>query len=165
MEENALNYTVKKRKATRIAYRLVGVFFVALGAFFVATIYLFNTAQFKKVLMVAFGVALFLYGVNLVKSSFRKSAFNLTYFFDDESLRICGEKKEWTYAYNELGDVQLVIPDPDFPYYMIKIDTAKDQFVLNFMGSRKKCDEIYYFLMRKTGILVDEDDKEISDEN
>lgn len=157
--EEALTYTVKKRKTTRIAYRIVGVFFVALGMFFIFCMYFFNNGFGRKFFFAAFGLALFLYGAMLVKSSFRKSAFDLTYIFGEDFLTIKQTKKSWDVPYEKLTNVDLVIPDHEMAYYILKIDIGKEQFVLPFTGSRVRCDAIYKFLLKKMGMLEEPEEK------
>ncbi len=160
--EEALTYTVKKRKSTRIAYRVVGICFAALGLFFIWCLFFFNNGMGRRFLFAAFGLALFMYGFMLVKSSFRKSAFDLTYIFGEDFLTIKNTKKEksWEIPYEKLSNVNLVIPDHEMAYYVLKIDIGREQFVLPFMGGRTKCDAIYTFLLKKMGMLDVAEEKE-----
>mgnify|MGYP007034311976 FL=1 len=105
-----------------------------------------------RIFKLAFGLALGVYGLVLVKSSFRKSAFDLTYHFEDDELIIEKGKKSYHTPYEKITNVNLVIPDPHLPYYILKIDIGKEQFVLPFSGKRDKCDAIYYHLLKKMGI-------------
>ena len=130
-----MQHTVKKNRATRIAYRMVGVFFVAIGAAFILLMIKTHGSTGGRIFKLAFGLALAAYGLMLVKSSFRKSAFDLTYRFEDDELVI--EKGRKSYH---------------TPYYILKIDIGKEQFVLPFSGKREKCDAIYYHLLKKMGI-------------
>ena len=83
-----MQHTVKKNRATRIAYRMVGVFFVAIGAAFILLMIKTHGSTGGRIFKLAFGLALAAYGLMLVKSSFRKSAFDLTYRFEDDELVI-----------------------------------------------------------------------------
>lgn len=157
--DKALEYTVKKRKATRISYRMVGVIFFAGGVALILWAVLGKNGTVGRMLKLAFGLACVAYGLNLVKASFRKAAFDATFVFGDEAVLVKQEKRNTEIPYEKLTNVNLVIPDPDMAYYMLKLDTPKDKFVLPFMGSREKCDAIYYFLLKKTGIMEDMEDK------
>lgn len=154
--EQYLEHTVKKRKATRISYRMVGVFFVVGGISLIVWGMLGNSLSLRFVKM-AIGLAAAFYGFSLVKASFRTSAFDSTYVFEDEQIRIKQEKKEILVPYTEVTNVNLVIPDPDMPYYLLKLDSKKGSFVLPFMGKRDKCDAIYTLMLKKVGIYEEED--------
>lgn len=147
-----MQHTVKKNRATRIAYRMVGVFFVVIGAAFILLMIKSHGSAGGRIFKLAFGLALGAYGLVLVKSSFRKSAFDLTYHFEDDELIIEKGKKFYHTPYEKITNVNLVIPDPHLPYYILKIDIGKEQFVLPFSGKREKCDAIYYHLLKKMGI-------------
>ncbi len=64
-----------------------------------------------------------------------------------------GKKKDYPVSYDKITNVNLVIPDPDMRYYVLKIDIEKEQFVLPFMGKRDMCDAIYVHLLKKNGNL------------
>lgn len=151
-----LEHTVKKRKATRVSYRMVGVFFLLGGIALIVWSALGNGLGLRFVKM-AIGLAAAIYGLTLIKSSFRTSAFDSTYVFEDEQIRIKQEKKEILVPYTEVENVNLVIPDPDMPYYLLKLDSKKGSFVLPFMGKRDKCDAIYTLMLKKVGIYEEED--------
>ena len=89
-----MQHTVKKNRATRIAYRMVGVFFVVIGAAFILLMIKSHGSTGGRIFKLAFGLALGVYGLVLVKSSFRKSAFDLTYHFEDDELIIEKGKKQ-----------------------------------------------------------------------
>ena len=117
-----MQHTVKKNRATRIAYRMVGVFFVVIGAAFILLMIKSHGSTGGRIFKLAFGLALGVYGLVLVKSSFRKSAFDLTYHFEDDELIIEKGKKSYHTPYEKITNVNLVIPDPHLPYYILKID-------------------------------------------
>jgi hypothetical protein len=154
-----LEYTVKKRKATRISYRMVGVVFFVLGALLIVWGIIsngVNGGNAGRIVKMAFGLALLAYGFSLVKSSFRRSAYDTTYIFEEEGMRIKQERWEKLIPYSELTNVNLVIPDPDMAYYILKIDRGGANFVLPFSGKRDKCDAIYEFMLKKLGIDLPE---------
>lgn len=157
--QEPMQHTVKKNRMTRIAYRMVGVFFIAIGAAFILLMIKSHGSMGSRLFKFAFGLALAVYGCYLVKASFRKSAFDLTYRFEADELVIEKEKKKKAYhmPYEKITDVNLVIPDLNMPYYILKIDIGKEQFVLPFTGKREKCDAIYYHLLKKMGIYQEDD--------
>lgn len=150
--EQYLEYTVKKRKATRVAYRTVGFVFMAIGGLLIW----WAIAGGAKIIKATIAAAAIFYGFSLVKSSFRKSAFDSTYIFEEDGMRIRQEKGETVVPYKKLTNINLVIPDPAMPYYILKIDKGTQNFVLPFMGKREKCDAIYKYLLKKVGIYEEE---------
>ncbi|MGN0393817.1 MAG: hypothetical protein ACI4EF_00470 [Coprococcus sp.] len=154
-----LEHTVKKRKATRVAYRTVGFVFMLLGGLLIW----WAIAGGAKIIKAAIAAAAIGYGFTLVKSSFRKSAFDSIYIFEDEGMRIKQAKREILIPYNKLTNINLVIPDPNMPYYILKIDKGTENFVLPFAGKRDKCNEIYEFLLKKVGIYEEKNTDDIEE--
>ncbi len=148
-----LEHTVKKRKATRVAYRMVGFVFMIIGGLLIW----WAVSGGAKVIKAAIAIGAIGYGFSLVKSSFRKAAYDSTYIFEDNAIRIKQAKREIIVPYEKVTNINLVIPDPNMPYYMLKIDKGTENFVLPFMGRRDKCDAIYELLLKKVGIYEEED--------
>ncbi len=153
--EQYLEHTVKKRKATRVGYRTVGFVFMAIGGLLIW----WSIAGGAKIIKAAIAIAAIGYGYTLVKSSFRKSAFDSTYIFEENGMRIKQVKREIVIPYEKITNINLVIPDPEMPYYLLKIDRGSENFVLPFMGKRDKCDAIYKLLLKKVGIYEEENSR------
>lgn len=154
--EQYLEHTVKKRKATRVSYRMVGFVFLVGGILLIVWGAFGNSLSLRFVKM-AIGLATVFYGFTLVKASFRPSAFDSTYVFEEGQIRIKQERRELLVPYTEVTNVNLVIPDPDMPYYLLKLDSKRGSFVLPFLGRRDKCDAIYTWMLKKVGIYEEED--------
>ncbi len=152
--EQYLEHTVKKRKATRVSYRIVGLIFMIVGVLLLVWGLLGGGL---RIVRAAIGLGAVFYGFTLVKASFRTSAFDSTYVFEEEQIRIRQAKKDVLVPYFEVTNVNLVIPDPDMPYYLLKLDSKRGSFVLPFMGNRDKCDAIYKWMLKRVGIYEEED--------
>lgn len=156
-QEGVLRHKVVKRKATRISYRVVGMVFVFLGGLIIASGMIKDKPGF---ILIAFGLAALIYGLTLVKGSFRRGAFTADYIFGDEHIEIQQEKKNTIVDYGDITNVNLVIPDPNMAYYILKIDVGHTNYVLPFIGKRDKCDVIYHMLLKKTGVYMEEEQDE-----
>ena len=55
-------------------------------------------------------------------------------------------------SYDSITNINLVIPNQDMPYYIIKLDMGRKNMILPFSGKRGQCDAIYKVLLKKTGI-------------
>jgi hypothetical protein len=115
-----------------------------------------NGGNAGRIVKMAFGLVLVAYGFALIKSSFRRSAYDATYIFEEDGMRIKQERWEKLIPYSELTNVNLVTPDPDMAYYILKIDRGGANFVLPFSGRRDECDVIYEFLLKKLGLDLNE---------
>ena len=155
MEE--ISYKVVKRKATRISYRVVGLVFVFLGGLIISAGLIKDR---PSIILIAFGLAALVYGLTLVKGSFRRGAFTANYIFRDEHIEVQQEKKNTIINYDDVKNVNLVIPDPDMAYYILKFDVGRVNYVLPFIGRREKCDMIYHMLLKKTGAYIEEEQDE-----
>lgn len=142
-----MEVTVRKNKGTRIAYRMLGVLFslAGIGAFIAA----FLIQRGIRVLLGLFGLIALYYGYYLVKMSFRKQAYDITYQFLEEGIRIMLHNGEVMLPYDEVLDVKLVIPDPDILYQVVQIKTKTEQYVLNFSGDEQRAKAVYEFVNRR----------------
>lgn len=147
--EEYLTHVVKKRAATRNAYRIVGLIFIILGVWL---IYLTFGGGSLKVLKGAFGICALVYGCTLTAGSFRPAAYTATYVFSDDGIHMIQKSRTRIISYDSITDVNLVIPNPDMPYYIIKLDMGRKNMILPFSGKRSQCDTIYKVLLKKTGI-------------
>ena len=142
-----MEVTVRKNKGTRIAYRMLGVLFSLAGIGAVIAAFLIQRGI--RVLLGLFGLIALYYGYYLVKMSFRKQAYDITYQFLEEGIRIILHKGEVMLPYDEVLDVKIVIPDPDILYQVVQIKTKTEQYVLNFSGDEQRAKAVYEFVNRR----------------
>lgn len=151
VKEDVLSHRVVKKKSARTVYRVVGLVFVFLGGLIISAGLIKDK---PNIILMAIGLAAVCYGVTLVKGSFRFGAYTSDFIFEDEHLVVHQEKKDIVIEYDDMENLNLVIPNPDSAYYIIKFDAGRRGFVLPFAGKRDKCDLIYSFLLEKTGITA-----------
>lgn len=142
-----MEYTVKKNKTTRIAYRTMGGVFIVIA--FLALGFVCLSDVRYKVLVAAFAAVLLSYGCYLWKMSFRKQAYDITYRFEDAGMIVCHRKGEDKISYSDVLDVQVIVPDPSLAYRIMQIKVKGMQYVLYFNGNVKKCTEIYEYLDKR----------------
>ncbi len=138
------NYTVKKRKANRITYRVLGIVFIAVVSLQCFTI--FKGYSRHLLLTSIFCIALGLYGIYLVKSSFRKQAFDITYSFNENGFDVKHHYGEKHYDFEEIEFITMVIPDESMIFYILNIRAGKDTYVIPFTMQKELCETIYEFV-------------------
>lgn len=116
MEEH-LTHIVKKRPVTRNAYRIVGLIFIVLGVWL---IYMAFNGSGMRMLKAAFGICAILYGCTLFAGSFRPAAYTATYVFSDDGIHMIQKNRTRIISYDSITNINLVIPNPDMPYYIIR---------------------------------------------
>lgn len=141
-----MEYTVKKSKAGRIGYRVTGAVFLVLGCLGVILTFRISSMRFLVIAVAA--VAAF-YGVYLLKASFRQQAYDITYEFTEEYIKLHLHNGEQLLPYDEVKGVQWVEPNPDIDYVMIQLRLAKHQYVLHFSGKRPYAEKIYTYLLAR----------------
>ena len=147
--EEHLTHIVKKRPATRNAYRIVGLIFIVLGVWL---IYMAFNGSGMRMIKAAFGICAILYGCTLFAGSFRPAAYTATYVFSDDGIHMIQKNRTRIISYDSITNINLVIPNPDMPYYIIKLDMGRKNMILPFSGKSGQCDAIYKVLLKKTGI-------------
>ena len=143
------NYTVRKRKSSRTAFRILGsVFFVVAALQFITLI-----KGFAKHPMLAgtFAVLLGTYGLYLIYGSLRKAAFDIVYHFTEDGLTVEHHYGETYYGYSEDADprvefVTMVIADEAGVFYLLNVKTSKEAFVVPFTMKGELCSKIYEFV-------------------
>jgi hypothetical protein len=153
-----MKHTVRKRKSTRIAYRSVGFVFIVLGIFLIISGVNGTGARFVKV---AVGIAMAAYGFALVRASFKRSAYDATYVFGENQMVILQKKYSANIPYSALTGVNMVTPDAEMDYYILKLDRGKNSYVLPFAGNKEKCRKIFELVMEKSGINEEQDTGDI----
>ena len=141
-----MKYTVKKSKAGRIGYRITGAVFLVLG---ILGVLLAIRVPPMKFLVIAVAAVAAFYGVHLLKASFRQQAYDITYEFTEEHIKLILHNGEKLLPYDEVSRVQWVEPSPDIDYVMIQIQSGKQQYVLHFTGKRAYAEKIYSYLLAR----------------
>lgn len=139
-----MEYTVHKNKATRISYRITGIVFLLLAI--TAIVFAFIRVGSLRVLVAIFSSIGMFYGIYLVKMSFRKQAYDITYQFSEEGILLKYHKGEETLTYDRIIDVSLIEPDPDIAYSIVQIKTEKEQLVLHFVDKDTYANKIFEYL-------------------
>ncbi|MBR4514091.1 MAG: hypothetical protein IKO61_04320 [Lachnospiraceae bacterium] len=143
------NYTVRKSKGSRTAFRVLGtVFFVVAALQFITLI-----KGYAKHPMLAgtFAMLLGAYGLYLIYGSLRKAAFDIVYHFTEEGLNVEHHYGETSYGYTEDANprvefVTMVIADEAGVYYILNVKTSKEVFVIPFPMKGELCERIYEFV-------------------
>ncbi|MBO5238747.1 MAG: DUF308 domain-containing protein [Lachnospiraceae bacterium] len=138
-----LTYTVKKSKAGRLGYRITGIVFLILGILGMILVWKIPSMQF---LVIAVALVAAFYGIYLIRASLRQQAYDITYEFTEEHIKLKLHNGERILPYDEVTGVQWIEPSPDIDYFMIQIRTAKKQYVLHFTQKRAYGEKIYAYL-------------------
>ena len=141
-----LTYTVKKSKAGRIGYRVLGLMFLGLGI--LGIVLSFKLATMKFVVLMVAMMSMF-YGVYLLCASFRLQAYDISYEFTEEHIKLRLHNGERIVPYDEVDDIQWVEPSPDIDYILIQIKIGKQQFVLHFSNKRPYAEKVYAYLLER----------------
>ena len=141
-----LTYTVKKSKAGRIGYRVLGLMFLGLGI--LGIVLSFKLATMKFVVLMVAMMSMF-YGVYLLRASFRLQAYDISYEFTEEHIKLRLHDGERIVPYDEVDDIQWVEPSPDIDYILIQIKIGKQQFVLHFSNKRPYAEKVYAYLLER----------------
>ncbi len=137
-------YTVPKRRANRIAFRILGstFFLIAVLQFFT----LLKGLSKHPMITMVFMMVLFVYGGYLIWGSFRKAAFDITYRFDEEGLLVTHRYGVSKYSFAEIDFVTMVLADEAGIFYILNVKTKKDVYVIPFTMKGKYCETIYEFV-------------------
>ena len=140
----SFTYTVPKRKTNRITYRITGTIFflVALAQFILVAKGYGN----HKMLTMMFALFLGSYGAYLISSSFRKQAFDITYLFNEDGLKVTHHYGETQYSFDDIEFVTMVIADENMIFYVLNVKTKKDVYSIPFTMKGELCEKIYEFV-------------------
>jgi hypothetical protein len=150
--DGIITQRVVKNKSTRIAYRVVGIIFAALGVAF----FWWAMGGSYRMLKCVVAVAALMYGFYLIKASFRKEAFDTTYLFGPEVMTVLYKKGSVTVPYSRVTAYNMIEPDPELKYCIMKIDCGKKSYIVPFGGAKKKCQQVYDILKEK--VEIDEEE-------
>ena len=137
-------YTVRKRRANRVAYRILGAIFILVAGLQTFTL----IAGYAKhaILTALFVTFVGMYGFYLFIMSFRKQAFDITYIFDDNGFTVEHKYGVTNYSFDEIRHVTMVIPDESMIFYILNIFTDKERYTISFMMQKELCEKIYDFM-------------------
>ena len=154
-------YTIKKKAVNRISYRIMGFVFLMVVAFQIFS--MINGFSKHIVLTGIFAVILAFYGFYLVKMSFRKQAFDITYTFNEEGFLVKHRYGEKLYKFDDIDFVTMVIADENLIYYMLNVKTKKEAYPIPFTMQGALCEKVYDFMNAR--IKHDDDNTEKKDDN
>ncbi|MBO4863582.1 MAG: hypothetical protein J5517_04410 [Eubacterium sp.] len=139
-----INYHVKKRKRTRYTLRLVG-FVTVLVCMSQIIAFLMGYGRGYKIGTFIAGI-LCLYGFYLFFNSFRSAAYDIDYEFRKDDFVIHTRYGDKHHTYDEIGDLNQIIPENDMFYSIIQITIGKKQYLLPFSYKKEVADKLYAFL-------------------
>lgn len=146
-----MEYTVRKNKWNRFAFRFVGFVFVIVAlSSIIAFIYSIKKGQ--KVYAALTGMlicACLAYGIYLIKETFKFQAYDIRYIFENDKIRLIGKHRERKILYKDIDDIGYVVPSPDMDYSIIQIKVKKNQYIIPYMNKSDKAQEMYKFLNEK----------------
>ena len=139
-----INYHVKKKKRTRYTLRIVGftamlVCMTQLIAFFMGYGRGYRIGTFIAIILCVYGFYLFI-------NSFRSAAYDIDYEFNKDDFVIHTRYGDKHHTYDEIGDLNQIIPENDMFYSIIQITIGKKQYLLPFSYKKEVADKIYAFL-------------------
>ena len=137
-------YDVKKRKANRISYRILGIIFTLIASLQCITLYK-NLSKHPMLTMV-FAVMLGTYGLYLFIMSFRRQAYDITYKFSEEGMLVKHRYGESMYTFDDIEFITMIIPDESLIYYILNIKAKKDIYTIPFTNKREFCEKLYDFV-------------------
>ena len=140
----SFTYKVPKRKSNRITYRIMGsiFFLVAFAQFFMVATGYGN----HKMLTLIFALFLGSYGIYLIATSFRKQAFDITYLFNEDGLKVTHRYGETQYSFDDIEFVTMVIADENMLFYVLYVKTKKNLYTIPFTMKGELCEKIYEFV-------------------
>ena len=144
-----VNYHIRKRKRTRYTFRLVGFAIAALCGSQVAMFFMGYGKNHK--IGTFFAALFFLYGGYLFINSFKPRFYDTDYEFKENDFTVKMHRGEKTFAYSDITDLNMIIPQNENIYSIVQIVVGREQFLLPFTLKKAVADQIYSLLCQKTG--------------
>lgn len=141
-------YRVRKNKYTRISYRIVGMIFIL-----VALLQLWAVTRMQsgaRMFLVMLSIIILGYGGYLIKMSFRRQAYDITYEFEEAGIRLNFRKGSEEVPYAAVQDVQILAPDPDLPYRIVKIKIHGENYILSFPDNVELSEKIFQYVYSRS---------------
>lgn len=147
-----MEYTQKKRKSNRIGFRLVGILFIITSVFQLINVIFHNNGF--KFLTVTFFVVGLCFGTQLICQSLRVQAYDLTYKFNDIDIIISNVRGEYTYSYQDVLDLEHILPAEGVEYDVIKLKLRgkkkEEQYTISLFNNRDFANRMYDFIDSRT---------------
>lgn len=144
----AMEHTVKKSKANRIAMRFTALVFMLVAVLRLADV-LANRGQRNMVLTAILCAGCLTYGIILMRQTLKPQAYDITYVFGDKTLTLKMHRKEKKFEYNEITDLGYVVPNDNIDYSLVQIYIGKEQYVIPFTGNSNVSKALYGMLELK----------------
>ena len=139
-----IRYHVKHSKKSRRTLRFLGLFLFLFG---VLVVWLFFSGNAAGHLIGAIlGALIGLYGGYLFIHSFELDKYDIDYEFRDDDFMIRTRYGEKVYTYDEITDLNQIIPENEMIYSIIQIVIGSKQYVLPFSYKKEVADKLYAFL-------------------
>lgn len=142
-----MEHTVKKNRRNRISIRMTASIFIIIAV--ARVLYLFIGEGSKNVIMTMLCLGCFLYGVNLMRQTFKPQAYDITYVFLDKTMTLKMHKKEQTISYGDISELGYVVPNENLDYSLIQLYIGKEQYVIPFAGNANVGEGLYGMLKLK----------------
>ncbi len=139
-----MRYHVKKNKVTRISYRILGVLFILVAGACIFAVY--HMTQGARLMLLFMALFLIAYGGYLFKMSFRRQAYDMIYEFEDAGLTLHFKGGQEKVPYGNIEDVEILAPDPDMTYRIVRIQIHGVQYVLPFPDNIALAEQIFTYV-------------------
>lgn len=152
-----MEYTVKKNRYNRYAFRFVSIVFILVGIISIFGFYVNITRGqrlYAAITFVLIAVCI-CYGIYLIKETMKITAYDIKYSFESDIVRLTTKRGEKKLDYGDIYDIGIVVPSEDMDYVIVQIKTKKIQYVIPFINNSVYCYKIYDFLKSK----VDKDEE------
>ena len=159
-----INYHVKKKRRTRYTLRIVGFATVLVC---MSQVFMFIMGYGRGYKISTFiCMLLSIYGFYLFFNSFRSAAYDIDYEFNQDDFVIHTKYGDKRHTYDEIGDLNQIIPENEMYYSIIQITIGRKQYILPFSYKKEVADKIYSFLNeRVTTKTLELDVEPASDED
>lgn len=137
-------YAVQKRKSNRLTYRMLGIIFIVVAGLRLVTL----LQGYGKYLVLTgiFVTLIGMYGIYLFIMSFRKQAYDITYRFDENGMKVTHRYGETNYTFDDIDFITMVIADENQIFYMLNIKAKKDVYTIPFTMKKDYAEAIYEFV-------------------
>lgn len=143
-----INYHIRKKKRTRYTFRLVG-FAITVICFSQVIAFILGYGRNHKI-GTFFAFIFGMYGIYLFINSFKSRFYNTDYEFKENDFTVKARGTERTFAYSDITDLNMIVPQNELIYSIIQIVVGKEQFLLPFTLKKDVADQIYTLLCKKT---------------
>lgn len=137
-------YEVKKGRGNRVSYRILGTVFVIVAILQLIT--LIKGYAKHPMITAIFLTALGIYGTYLIRNSFRKTAFDIIYRFDENGMKVTHHYGEKQYSFDDIEFITMVIADEFQIFYVLNIKAKKTVYTIPFTMKKDYCEKIYEFV-------------------